>query len=762
MGLFRSKYRTFVGTSVSRVIEDADLTTAVKTGIIGSLFNDGQLVERVIENMVTSVGIRAERMYSYGKDTYSFGLPNSTLVSSADAQAVVAAAVIAEIGAGTVINYSHVGPINTMHAAWKILVETHGYDSSTNQLAGLSASLGTPVYLKDMVPVVVEATLAEIENGSLAIWGTPANAGYTPARPSSTTFQTTPSGFVVEAAAEADYALVTYVWEVPTPVVVNGVTIIRQVLHEDTFGIVLSGFTESDYFQVKYTYAGKAGYWTYRRGENTKPTIDAVYDVGHDNLGSFFPIGYFRYNKVSMGDSPTSPEYLTSKKLFKYLGMDYDAMIAAVHENPGIADVEQAMMMMAVPASTTNALEQRYLFDFFSKLALEAGGAGIDPVSSFSSLKTYATVDQAKPQVSLVIQDARFKMAISCLGLSKKKKAGSIGPKGSYASSLVTENLVFTGEIITAEGTGDNTNYTSGMVSQSVPVSRHSYQYQLTESVYEEVQVYGMKMTYHIFGEYTAVGDEGDDILLIPLDSSITTHYSILDRETLFKRSLHYVFNSRVVTKVKWYQTGLFKAFMLIVTMIITIYAYGATWEAMITAAKTMTTQAIVLAIAIGVLKYVAAVIAIKLFVKVAGVKVAFIVVIVAALALAGMYYMLDGSAVAGAPWAQDLLTLSSNLVSGVNNAVSDAMRGLQSDALAFQTYAETQIDLLEGANKLLESKVSMSPFIIFGESPDDFYNRTVHSGNIGVVGIDAISSYVDVALTLPKLSQTLRGSFNV
>lgn len=760
MGLFRSKYRTFVGTAVSRVIEDTDLTSAVKTGVLNSLFNDGQLTEGILESMVSSVGIRAERMYSYAKDHYAFGLPNSTLVSSMDAQAVVAATVVAEIGAGTVINYSHIGPINNMHAAWKILVETHGYDSSTNQLGGLTASLGTPVYLKDMVPVVVEATLSELENGSLAIWGTPANAGYTPARPSATTFQTTPSSFVIEAAAAADYALVTYVWEVPTPVVVDGVTITRQVLHEDTFGIPLTGFTKADYFQVKYTHAGKAGYWTYQKGANTKPTIDAVFDTGHNGLGSFFPIGYFRYNKISMGNAPTSPEYLTSKKMFKYLGMDYAAMIAAVHENPNIADVEQAMMMMAVPANSTNTLEQRYLFEFFSKLALESGGIGIDPVSSFSSLKTAATADQAKGQVSLVIQDARFKMALSCFGISKKTKTGSIGAKGTYASNLASENFSYTGEVITTSGTGDSIDYTSVMVTENIPVSRHTYQYQITESVYEEVQVYGLKMVYHIFGEYTSVGDEGDAILLVPLDSSITENFSIPDREMLFKRSLHYVFNSRVVTKVKWYQTGFFKAFMVIVAIIITIYTYGATWEAMLAAAGTMTVDAIILAVAIGVLKYVAAVVAIKLFVKVVGVKVAFIVAIIAA--LAGMYYMLDGSAVAGAPWAQDLLTLSSNLASGVNSAVSGAMKGLQADALAFQTYAETQIDLLEGANKLLESKVSMSPFVIFGESPDDFYNRTVHSGNIGVVGIDAISSYVDVALTLPKLSQTLRGSFNV
>ena len=82
---------------------------------------------------------------------------------------------------------------------------------------------------------------------------------------------------------------------------------------------------------------------------------------------------------------------------------------------------------------------------------------------------------------------------------------------------------------------------------------------------------------------------------------------------------------------------------------------------------------------------------------------------------------------------------------------------GLQED---YQELVTQQSTLLENAEKLLEQQTLLSPFLVFGESCSDYFNRTAHSGNIGVLGLDAITNYCDVALTLPKLSQTLGDSF--
>ena len=54
-----------------------------------------------------------------------------------------------------------------------------------------------------------------------------------------------------------------------------------------------------------------------------------------------------------------------------------------------------------------------------------------------------------------------------------------------------------------------------------------------------------------------------------------------------------------------------------------------------------------------------------------------------------------------------------------------------------------------------------MIPLIIWGEKPDDFYNRTVHSGNVGVLGLDAIESFCDIRLKLPEIQDTIGADNN-
>jgi hypothetical protein len=107
----------------------------------------------------------------------------------------------------------------------------------------------------------------------------------------------------------------------------------------------------------------------------------------------------------------------------------------------------------------------------------------------------------------------------------------------------------------------------------------------------------------------------------------------------------------------------------------------------------------------------------------------------------------------AGVPTAADMLMLSS----GISNAVLESkMYDLLDQQNELQTWMDDQTKSLETANDLLDKQTILSPFVIFGEKPEEFYNRTVHYGNIGTLGINAISSYVDIALTLPKVNDTL------
>jgi hypothetical protein len=745
MGLFSSKYVTNVATTVSRVIEDHSLPNSVKHGAIkGLLANDDQFVENVLEEVIGSVGIRADRLYTYGKNNYLYGLPSGAIQQEASGTAVVQATIAGLVGQAVTLDYYHFGALNNLHVGWVKLMADHAYSPNTNQIGDLTAAKGKPVYLTNVAVVVTEATLLELSNGSLEQWGEPADTG---SQDTGSAMDAALRGanalkkrtlFELDATAPNDYLRVDYRWTEDTTAVVEGVTITRPQSMTGSFNIPFTGYDqEADWHQARYTRAdGQIGYWLYQAHAGTYPAVDALHNPLYTGNGSYFPFGYFRFAKVSGLADKTSNWYKHSKKMMNYVNLDYDQVTEAIHANPDIDQVEQAMLMVAVPAVTSDPTEQRYLFDYFTQM--------LDLTENKVGGHIQDMLNGSRAATNIVIQDARFKMALGYSHIYKKIVHGNIGSVGSYTSGLGSDTQVVTG-INTEDG---------GPVNWSTAQQSHFYRHQISETQYQEIRVTGLKMTYYIFEQYTTVGDENDPILLIPIDRSISKRYSIPERETLYARSLHYVFNSRVITKIKWYQTGFFKILMVIVAIVIAFFSEQWQLVGAALAAGTLTIEALVYALLIGVIKYLVIGLAIKLFVKVVGVKVAFIVAIVAA--LAGVYQTIDAGSIQAAPWAKDLLQLSTGLTKGINLELQREFADLKTEVDEFSVFATAQEKRLDDAQKLLDNSNWAAPFIVFGEKPDDYYQRTVHSGNIGVLGLDAISAYVDVALTLPKLSETL------
>lgn len=737
MGLFSSKSVTQVGTSVSRVIKDDLLPDSAKTGMIKAILNDGSIPDYSMEEMVGSIAVRAERMYAYAKNHYTYGLPSGQRVTKAEGKDKVVKALNAFENTSVSLDYSHIGPPNDLHIGWMTLVSQYGYNTSTNELEALRGSKPAKVYLSDMVVVVPAAKASEYLPGALEQWGIPASAGaneLVEATDPSFSKLISPSNVMTDPNATSEYVRVVITWAEEDKDK-------TKIAKSDYFNIPITGYnSNAEYVHAKYYVQGTTKYFMYQIGSGTNTLLDSITSTEATAVGTYFPFAYFRFNHVADNKDKSSDGYKTSKKLVKYLGMDYDTVADAIDKNPDIKDVEQAMMVFAVPANTKNDVERRYIFDFFDELYSETTYK--DSVSYLSSIRDAFEGTVLSKQTSIVIEDKRFKMALTFDGITKRTKKGNIG---TYDSGFDTDTSTQKFQEIN----------TDTLVSYNTLIKTHYYRRQITETLYEEIRVSGLKMVYYIFGEYTATGDEEDDVLLIPIDLSISSDYSIPDRELLYARSLHYVFNSKTVTKLKWYQTGLFAALVIIIAIAITIVDAGSDGGSAIGAALGLTgTSAIVATVVINLI--IGQVIAIglsavyKLFVKAFGTQIANLVAIIAII-YGG--YQLAANGVKGAPMAKDMLQVST----GLQKAVLDSKIGdLISDAKSFEEYVKTQTELLEKAEDLLNKTNILSPFVVIGEAPEDFYNRTVHTGNIGVLGFEAISSYVDIALTLPKTNDTL------
>lgn len=755
MALFSSNRVVTVATSVVRLIKDAALPDSPRTGMLTGLFSGGDISAYAIEELVGSVGVRAERMFAYGQAHYTHGLPSGQFISAMEGKAEVQTILAGIEGQPVLVEYSHFAPPNMLHIAWLTLIQSHGYNQETNILSSLSASMGKTVYLQDLQVVVPSVAVYEV--GALDQWGSPATAGYTPNR--------TALGVVAQLRAAtpvlenplAPQAQVraTYMWIGPREIVGynDGLPVWDEApVKTGTFNITFEAYADNtDYYHVKYRVGTVTKYWLYQAGTGTYPELDSVFDRPAQTNGTFFPFAYFRYAKVADNVGVTSQAYLTSKRLLKYVGIDYDTLADAINDesvegNADIANVEQAMLVLAVPANTSNPVEQHYLYDFFDKLFDSDANQFASPVYTSTTSLFEAAPDISKS--ALVIQDSRFKMSLSNSGVYKSRKVGNFGPKGGYSSAV--EEIFVAQEYAVIYGE-------SGVqiLTHQVPIKVHVYRQQITATLYDELRVVNLKMLYHIFEDYKVTADELDEILLIPLDHSITTEYTILEREILYARSLHLVFNSVLIRHLKWYETETFNFFMILGTVYLTFSGLGDFGAALMKqVAVGATRQAIVMMIAMKIGVSIAISYVMKLFVKAIGAELAFLVAILAA--AAGVYDAVKTGSITGAPWASELLQISSSLTKAVSSNVQDMMKDLLGEYQSFNLFKDETTKQLEAANKLLEHDNRLNPFVIFGESPNDFYNRTVHSGNVGIAGISAISSYVDIALTLPKMNETI------
>lgn len=755
MGLFSSKKKTIVGTTVSRAIEDSMLPDSLKSGVLSALMKDDpQITEHILDCVMNNTGVKSEQMYRWAKDNYVHGLPEATFLTSADGVAVAKGIIETLVGRPVEITYSRMAGFNSFHYGFSTLVATKWYNQQTNTLNVLSLEKGTPVYLVDMVLVVQEASLEEMSIGALDNWDIRPNSGVTPKRPvnaslSSRNVQITPASPIqVDATIPNDYLRVTYCWETGTGR--------DKVYHEEYFDIQIIRTPEDDekeYFQIKYywselvapanellgipaKYETTYRYFTYEIGSGGYPELDAVYTPDRNGLGSFFPWLYFRYGKVNMATDKNNENYHDSKKLCKYLNIPFDDICSAVDENPDIDHVEQAMFIMAVPAETENQLEMRYLYDFFKKAYLETGAAGVANVTD-----PVAYLDSRKKESGILIQDNRFKMNLRYKGIRVFKKAGTL------EAEYVTDKSTISRPVSSAlAGTG------SYSFVEKIPC--HIYRKQISPTIYEEIQVFGLEMAYYVYGKYAATSDDNAPILLIPIDYSITKEYASLDTELLYARSFHYVFNSKIVIKIKWYQQGWFGDLIKIAAIVWTVVSLGADGGTALQLALAASEYAVAAVIILEqILVSIIVRVAFKFVAKVLGPE--FSMILAAALMLYGGYEQLT-SGVDGAPWAMELVKTGMGLTQGASDNIAEALLGIQDEANAFGLEVEKKTALLEEAYKLLDTKSNMNPFIIFGEAPGDYFNRTVHSGNIGVYAIDAVANYVDISLQLPKPHKTL------
>lgn len=754
MGFFDNSNVTTVATFGTRLLEPKNIPNSVLSGAVQGLAKNGSVPEYVSEALVSSMGLRAESMYKYGDRKYFYGSPSGEIYSANQGTSQVLALLTSLYGSAVSIDYSRLGLSNPMHLGWTLLIDEYGYDPGTNTLELLKDPDGKATYLKDL-QVVIPTALASIQPTVLEQWGVAGNAGPSPSRNGSNLFSLfdlaylSYSPFILSDLISEPRLLITYEWET-----INSFSGAVTIEEKKLEVAIPSKDPNRDFFHVRFYVDDKVRYQQFPIGTGEYPTLDQIIQSPLKPLGSFFPFLHLRNNKKSLNTDKEGEAYKSSVKLADYISVDVDQLIEGIEKNENVKDVTQAVLMLAVPVDTKDQLELRYLFDYFEKLHF--AGTNQYQTTALAELDYLLSGESLMDKIrggynrsvkgTIVIRDKLFSMSIHNSGTFKRLKAGVLGKIGTYASDIGTYET-------TSKGVG----YDGDPVSVITTRKFHAYRKQISDVIYEEVRVEDLTMNFYIEGYYTASTFEGNAIAVMPLDNSITRSYSLPDREKLYSSGLHLVFNARQDQEVKWYQREEFGAVLKIIGVIILVVTWDPQWLVMATAAMAGGAALIsfIYAVAAALIQQIVIAFAIKLFIQEVGMDVALIVAIVAA--AVGLYKLNAAEwSLKLAPMAKDLLLASTALSQGINNRVLTLMGELKDDSDRFNLYTSEQEKKLKESTALLDSSVALTPFTVFGESPDEYFARTVHSGNVGILGLDAVESFVDMALMLPKLPQPI------
>jgi len=767
MGLFRSKKKISVSsTSTPLIGVEPQLLTKSMLHVIR---NGDNLTERLVQDMLDGAGIKIRRAYRYARDNYTLGLPQGYTESFNYDLDVVEAVIEAVEGEGVTVSETRLdyADLSFHHMDW--LYQNLGWDYDTDVIHnpnGNDSEIGIARYneFRDYVNETRAAATPEDETPTTGTYGNGVQWRRSVTYQSSSQLFPTTTEYSFKAIlgdVTADYDVETGIASFTSDVnytrrvsYINGYTIERiETLETWTYGLdptvdepsittSQSSYTEANvtqtyddawtdtesftkevilndyyYFAAYQTESGERKIWLYRVDDALYPQL--AFQTYTGNSSPFYPVVPLRRHNVDLcSESRFDTDlYITSNKLLKKIGINIQDLREAINENPDVGEIDHAILMFGTRLNTETEAAIEYLARFWDRMY----GQYVDDTGSSAN--------------------GGFKVQDSVLDLR-----------------IAWSNI----EVEVVSGKAHATAHATADAARDFYDTYVEFRLQISENTYKRIKVYNPVLTNYVYQGHTVVTDladaqsEDNNNFVIPLHSDIVDQMGALKRNSLYYDALQIVFNSYKVTKVKWYQTGLFKTLLQIAAIALVIYTGGG--AAFATAlANGAYNAALMMLIEAIVISYVISV-GFKYLVKALGIENSFIVAIIAA-AIAIYQLSVSGWNIDNAAWADVLLQTASGLSQGISANLGDAFKDLQNDFDVFQEEYKESLDALKEAQELLAVDglidpmefVYSEPMINFNEYPSNYYERTIHNTNPGLLGYTMMNNYADIMLQLPQ-----------
>lgn len=409
----------------------------------------------------------------------------------------------------------------------------------------------------------------------------------------------------------------------------------------------------------------------------------------------------------------------TSKKAVSKLGIDFDALTEQLTENDNEESIDGAFLSFTIDMRDDSELVARYLYTYFDTASWWEGSAN--------------NVNLTIKTIRVTVGNSRsiYQNNIRIYKIYEETVQGVICPVGTYKKTYVTMvgNPARPGQIITRGEILLNFQETAGA-------------YKVIHLVTPEHISYGYR-GQPVITTIAEVVDNVSSGYIIPLSRTVMLTMSKADQEELLKKAIRLVVYSAIKYDVEWYETSAFRAILMAVAVVYGIITFD---PSAITATSALTYAATAYA-----LKLLA-----ELVIEHIGGEAGLI--LAAAIAAVSIYYG-DTTSFINLPFAEQYMLAATSLISAVNAIALEGLSDLQDATANLLVEQEAFEEQMEKASDLLGNSLGIDPFSLINnrpvfnpnESPHEYYMRTTHITNPGVVSLDAISDYVLNTITLPK-----------
>lgn len=736
-----TKTKKIVSTSVQPVYESHMIKNTVLDATIKAVLHNVDMPDTTAGSLIQSIGAKVNTGYLWAKNNYFSGVPQSRVVTSANASTELTTVFNTLYGVGHTVSYYVLQDINPIHYAWRTLIASYQYNPATNRIGTLTTSKGTPVYVKNIIPMITQASYDfAVEEDVLSLYdilGAAPNSGITVTNPTGDP-SAVGTPYQVDTVAASDYIKIEYEY------------LLLGVPTTESFNLTITSVNDGvDTHQARVvTAGGVANYFSYIDGTGTYPDVDAVLGFNNAEAGTFLPFLYLRWNFTNEARNadrankfdPSAPitqgmttafakpgraipadidQYKDAVKWSKFIGVNFDSLCKSVNTNPNIEDVISSYLNFSCSLKAEYEVEREYLYRYFTTL-----------YSSMANGVEYGTLTSGGNFGQRII-DKRTSNDFSFSSISRTLVTGVVAEVGKY--------------------------HTFGI---------GSYAKQISDTQYIVLTMTNPKLFYNVLGKRSAIPND-DQAHRIPIDRSILRQIGLVQREELLSRSMVIVFNTYIEVDVKWYQQEWFKIVMTIVAVVLTI----ASIVFPPLAPLALVAWAIVYTIIYILVMYIIMIViqkVMEILIDALGLENTFLALAIIITVAVVMTATGNG---AGAATTVSQLTgavltqLPTMLASAYQETVAGMMEELQEDMEEFQEMAKRQEAEMKakreeyGNNRNLIDGlefVKKSPQVIWGESPDEFYYRSVHAGNMADVPYKAIKNYVKINTSIPTLKESL------